>query len=171
MGSSRASSKLLKVMMSSTPSSHPLIKLFGSSPTSPTYITHIATYHPKTLDTPESVKTFPDVVFHNYPSLGISYSFDITPTSTQRLAAIHVYNAKISGYEKYNLDLGLPFGLDISMTGKEVVEILGEPSVKSKYPKCCIVYADKGVQIDLAAKDWEEPDCRIECLTFYQEFA
>ncbi|KND04354.1 uncharacterized protein SPPG_00084 [Spizellomyces punctatus DAOM BR117] len=157
-------------MMSSADSSHPFIKLLGSSPTSPTYINHIATYHPKTLDKPESFKSFCEVVFYNYPSLGISYSFDITPT-IQRLAAIHIYNAKISGYEKYNLDLSLPFGLDINMTGKEVVETLGEPSVKSKYPKCCIVYPDKGVQVDLAAKDWEEPNCSIECLTFYQEFA
>lgn len=162
-------------MATSSLPSDSITGLFGTSPSFPEFNSHLKAHHPPSHQAPESTKEFPDAVFHNYPSLGISYDFDVikdkkSGATTHRLAAIHIYNEGVSRYKKFSLPLELPYGLSIDMKGKEVVEKLGEPSGKSQYPKCCIVYGDKGVQVDLAAKNWEDPECAIECLTFYQDF-
>ncbi|KAI8918280.1 hypothetical protein DFJ77DRAFT_455027 [Powellomyces hirtus] len=146
--------------------------LIGTPLDSALFKEHLSKNHPSGQQEPDEIKAFPDTTFHNYHSLGISYSFDLPPankTGAPRLAAIHFYNDGTSGYKRYKLKLALPYGLELSATGKAIVDVLGEPSNKTKFPKCCIVYSEKGVQVDLAAKDWEDPLCQIECLTIYRD--
>ncbi|KAI8825778.1 uncharacterized protein EV422DRAFT_563611 [Fimicolochytrium jonesii] len=144
--------------------------MLGISLDSQAFRDHLDRIHPPDQRFPCSTKTFPGTLFHNYTTLGISYSFDEKQTGGDLvLAAIHLYNDGISGYSRYALEdvFPLPYGLRMDLTGQEIVALLDEPTSKEKYPKCCVVYDNLGIQIDLAAKDWEDPNCKIECFTVY----
>ncbi|KAJ3173085.1 hypothetical protein HDU88_004544 [Geranomyces variabilis] len=152
--------------------------LLGTPLSSPIFAKHLEKNHPPADRKPSYVKTSPATLFYNFKTLGISYSFDLRDKdpATARLAAIHCYSglgASAKDYASYCLPVTLPHGIDLAKaTGRDVVLALGEPSRKSKVPSCCLVYdGEVGFQVDLLAKDWEDPNARIECLTLWKDVA
>jgi len=53
---------------------------------------------------------------------------------------------------------------------KDVVELLGEPEVKSggRTIPVGIVYQKKGVQLDFQRSTWDDGDNPIACLTYFK---
>jgi hypothetical protein len=111
-----------------------------------------------------NTKTFKDCAYHNYRvehpngNTHISYCFDRRNDQTWTLAAIH-----LTGHFPSTPTTLLPSHLQSKETGKALVKALGEPTRKGKTKDGIWMSWDKlGIQVQLAAMDWEQPEAPIQ---------
>jgi hypothetical protein len=101
---------------------------------------------------------FDDCTYVNAKPAGVSLCFDgPLPAVERRLACIHLFSGGVDGYNRCALEL--PCGLSFDMVGKDVVERLGEPDKKgggAGQAPLLLVYQSLGLQVTLAAVDWNQ---------------
>ena len=95
------------------------------------------------------VKSFSDCTYCNVKAAGVSLAFDGNGAqASQRLACIHVTHPS---------SIGLPHGLGLGMTGKELVEMHGEPGSKgggSSIGAIFVSYPALGFQANFERPEW-----------------
>jgi|TARA_B100000524_G_scaffold344439_1_gene241720 hypothetical protein len=110
-----------------------------------------------------------DCTYLNVKSSGISLAFDGTgPPPSRRLACIHVFDANEGGYSRCTLRL--PRDLHLGITGKALVEALGEPERKGGGPKLgpiVLVYPKLGLQFTFVFRQWERADNPVCAIDFF----
>ncbi|EFJ26418.1 hypothetical protein SELMODRAFT_412979 [Selaginella moellendorffii] len=110
-----------------------------------------------------ALKSRPACEYHNYEALGVSLCFE-----ESALEAVHVYNGT-HGYSQFIGDL--PHGLRIGMTGREIVELLGEPDGKAGGGRgggpISIAYKERGLHINFLGSSWENSDSAIDSVTIH----
>ncbi|KAJ3293030.1 hypothetical protein HK104_004818 [Borealophlyctis nickersoniae] len=154
-------------------SDHPIYRLLGSTPSTPTFhdtLRSLLLPPSAPAETPlpsPTIATFSDAEYHSYKDHGISLCFNPT---TKLLTTIHAYNiSKSEGYKKY--PHALPHGLRADMTAREVVSLLGEPKRKGGGGRSIamwVEYPELGVQVDFAGKNWDEGETPVACIAFFQ---
>ncbi|RKP05583.1 hypothetical protein THASP1DRAFT_32579 [Thamnocephalis sphaerospora] len=149
------------------------------------------------LPAPTSIRAFHDCEYHTYrvvqPGMAgaaqVAYCFDRKPSCTSSAAA----EEKESKGQHERLALGavhvtgdasplrtwqLPHNLQLDHTGRAVIQALGEPERKGGASVAGPASANAssgvwmawdrlGVQVELCATDWEQPDARIREITLY----
>ncbi|KAI9592200.1 hypothetical protein BDF19DRAFT_416452 [Syncephalis fuscata] len=143
-----------------------------------------------TLPKTSSIKSFTDCEYHTFhistrntagsnndEITTIVYCFDRNTTvapSTLSLGAVH-----LSGSATALRHLSLPRGIQLSWTGKEIVEVLGEPERKGGGASATTIamtstsgiwlaWDTLGVQVELMAMDWDSPNALIREITIYK---
>jgi len=110
-------------------------------------------------------KEFPDVLYMNYKSVGISLCFT---KSDQTVNSIFVYNGGVDGFSKYEGDL--PYSLSLNMTNADVVRLLGEPDGKPPRGNVIPIFIDYkslGLQIDFKTKSYSDNKNPITNICLY----
>lgn len=118
-------------------------------------------------------KSFPDCTYVAFKDAGVELCFDKTSDGSLSLAAIHF---KRTSQSKTGTEVlkSLPHQLQLGMTGKSVVELLGEPSAKGGggrlggAQQLFIVYKTLGLQITFDGRDWNDPGVQVVELCFAQ---
>jgi len=110
-------------------------------------------------------KEFPDVLYMNFKSVGISLCFT---KKDQIVDSVFVYNTGVDGFSKY--EGTLPYSLSFNMTNSDVVKLLGEPD--GKPPRDNIIpmfidYKSLGLQIDFKTKSYSDNKNPITSICVY----
>ncbi|KAI8097090.1 uncharacterized protein BX664DRAFT_72684 [Halteromyces radiatus] len=132
-----------------------------------------------------TIKRFPDSIYHAYKSLGLSFCFVSKSKPIQQcddyddnliLDAIDIYNGVTKdGYQPYSLKLDLPY-IDSSMVAHDIVSLLGEPDRKggggqTRLP-CWIEYKFEknsgGMMIQLHGLDWDDSKMGWTSIVLYR---
>jgi hypothetical protein len=102
------------------------------------------------LSSPSDIKTYVSDVYYCFYPQGIALSFS---KSNQKLTGIDLYN-KDSRYGRVNEKL-LPESITHTTTGKQFVQLFGEPEEKGGPPMINAYLRWSGIEVNLQSRNWD----------------
>ncbi|RUS30468.1 hypothetical protein BC938DRAFT_479348 [Jimgerdemannia flammicorona] len=144
-----------------------LWRLPPSSPLLPTYLHTLLSPTADQLPYTD-IKTYPDITYHTYKPLGVSFCFTPTPANDLVLTSIDVYNPTRDGIARFPGPL--PHGLTLNMCAADVVGALGEPERKGGggSTRCWVEYVARGLHVNFEGTNWDDARMGISSVTVFE---